>query len=144
MCIHKPLSRHHPLQENLSSILYIAKCYVKFVEEVSCAKCSKMYTRLRLQACMHGTTDALYRLHRQKQAADVLWRPASALNQFRYLHTTASGCKENVGDREEQDMPAAGIATSGPGTGTSNSKDAGKARGVHKSCKWLGQVSCDC
>lgn len=44
-----------------------------------------------------------------------------------------------MGDREEQDMPAAGIATSGPGTGTSNSKDAGKAR-IHQSCKWLGQV----
>lgn len=31
-----------------------------------------------------------------------------------------------MGDREEQDMPAAGIATSGPGTGTSNIGDAGK------------------
>lgn len=40
-----------------------------------------------------------------------------------------------MGDREEEDMPAAGIATSGPGTGSSNIGDAGKAHDFHKSCK---------
>lgn len=43
----------------------------------------------------------------------------------RVLHTTPSACKETLGDREQQDMPAAGIATSGPGTGSSNIGDAG-------------------
>ena len=51
----------------------------------------------------------------------------SALNQSRFVNTTPSAGKENMGDREEEDMPAAGIATSGPGTGTSNIGDAGKA-----------------
>ena len=34
--------------------------------------------------------------------------------------------KEDLGDREENDMPAAGIATSGPGTGSSHTGDAGE------------------
>ncbi len=53
------------------------------------------------------------------------WRPMSAFKQSRFLHSSPQMYKEDLGDREEQDMPAAGIATSGPGTGSSNTGDAG-------------------
>lgn len=52
--------------------------------------------------------------------------PVSAFKQSRYMHTMVPVYKEDLGDREEQDMPAAGIATSGPGTGSSNTGDAGQ------------------
>ena len=39
------------------------------------------------------------------------WRPMSAFKQSRFLHSMPQACKDNIGDREEQDMPAASIAT---------------------------------
>lgn len=53
------------------------------------------------------------------------WGRLSAFNQSRFFHVSSQGHKENMGDREEQDMPAAGIATGGPSKGSSNIKDAG-------------------
>ena len=88
-----------------------------------------------MHAYMSRHDDAICVLHRQRQVADLSWKPACALNRSRFLHNATSACKENMGDREEEDMPAAGIGTSGPGTGSSNIGDAGKAHDFHKSCK---------
>ena len=52
--------------------------------------------------------------------------PVSAFKQSCYLHTMVPVYKEDLGDREEQDTPAAGIATSGPSTGSSSTGDAGQ------------------
>ena len=56
------------------------------------------------------------------------WGRLSAFNQSRFFHVSSQGHKDNMGDREEQDMPAAGIATGGPSKGSSNIKDAGMTR----------------
>lgn len=56
------------------------------------------------------------------------WGRLSAFNQFRVMHTSRQSYKEDMGDREAKDMPAAGIATGGPSKGSSNVKDAGEAR----------------
>lgn len=65
------------------------------------------------------------------------WGRLSAFNQSRLFHASSQSYKEDLGDREEQDMPAAGIATGGPSKGSSNIKDAGKPAGHFAMCATL-------
>ncbi|KAL3136841.1 hypothetical protein ABBQ38_005548 [Trebouxia sp. C0009 RCD-2024] len=65
-------------------------------------------------------------LCRQARATVEVSNAQTSARSARVLHTTPWAGKEDLGDREQEDMPAAGIATSGPGTGSSNIGDAGQ------------------